>query len=290
MALQNFQYQWDDGLIFGAGTDIQIVKEEGLRSIPPVRSADVNKPRMDGSFAGFNFLGERIAVLTLAVTVTKNAPFEDVVASIANTFQPTFDPNALTTLKFLYPGWETPRQVSGRVTNAGFPTDLNYSFHRIDALPIEITCPDPIIYDSVENIVSQTLPRVVSGGTFPVTFPMSFGPTSGGALLCNNKGNYKTMPKFTIKGPVTNPTVTLQSTGEYFTLNTTLSASDQIVIDMAAGTIVLNGTTTRYGVVAPGSTWFSLKPGANSVRVSSTDSAYVDALFTVNYRSAWSWS
>lgn len=429
MALSNFQYQWGD-FVFGAGTDIQILSEEGLRSIPATRSGDISRPRMDGAFAGLNFLGERIAVLTLAVTVTKNADFETVVANISNAFQPTFDPNNQTVLQFQYPGFARPRQVTGRVTAAGFPTDLNYSFHRIDKLPIQITCNDPLIYDSVSTNVTNSLAtsgafplttltanasigatvltvgsnagfvagqtiyvdatgtetRVVastsgttsltitvglttahssgaaiSGTTFPVNLiltalsanlsasgtaltvlsntgfyagqtvfidtngfveirtianisgttiinlttgvdnahvsgklvynGMAFAPTTGGALLTNNVGNYKTMPKFTIRGPVINPSLTLTSTGEFFGLTTTLTSSDVIVVDMQAGTVVLNGTTTRYGVVTTGSSWFGLPPGGSTVRLSSTDSSYPTGnSFQVDFRSAWSWS
>lgn len=506
MALGNFQYQWN-GLTFGAGTDIQIVKEEGLRSVPPTRSGDVAKPRMDGAWAGFNFFGERIVTLELAVTVTKYADFETVVKNMADAFQPNFDPNAEQWLQFMYPGWDTPRQVKGRVTNVGFPTDLNYSFHRIDSLLVEITCSDPLIYDTSLTEVAQHLavssgtpsttltadaslgatsftvaatagflpgmPVYVnypSGGVAPagvvlsvsssttlnleyattaayssgatviatsmpiapvlrnltaaasagatsvtvgsnvgfyvgesvtvgsasgietriiasftsttgITFtaPLAlnhaapgtspsttlsaaatagdwrisvasaaniipgmtlsigtstpesrvvaavngtvvwltsqigtsrasgqnvtgtavgdyvagtyqFPPTSGGALLVDNAGNYASWPVFTITGPVTNPTVTLASTGEYFTVNTSLSSSDSLVIDMKAGTVILNGTATRYGNVAVGSTWFDVPPGAQKIQVSSTDAAYVAGLFTVDIYSAWSWS
>lgn len=429
MALGNFQYSWN-GLTFGAGTDVQIVKEEGLRSLPPTRSSDINRPRMDGAFAGLNFLGERICTLTLAVTVTKNDPFETVVANISNAFQPTYDPNNQTTLQFMYPGWANPRQVTGRVTRAGFPTDLNYSFHRIDSMPIEITCSDPLIYDSINTTVTNSLATVgtfplttltanasigattltvasnsgfvagqtifvdatgtesrtvqsvsgttsititagltsahssgaaVSGSTFPINLLLTslsanlsaagttltvvsnagfyagqtvfidtntateirtiasvsgsttitltsgvtnahssgvyvynglgFAPTTGGALLTNNIGNYETNPVFTIKGPVTNPMLTLVSTGEFFGLNTTLTSSDTIVIDMNKGTVVLNGTTTRYGSVVTGSSWFGLPPGGSTVKISSSDSSYpVGNLFQVDYRSAWSWA
>jgi hypothetical protein len=429
VALSNFQYSWN-GLTFGAGTDIQIVKEEGLRSLPATRSGDINRPRMDGAFAGLNFLGERIVTLTLAVTTTLTNPFETVVANVTNAFQPTFDPTAQSVLQFQYPGWSTPRQVTGRVTAAGFPTDVNYSFHRIASMPIQITCNDPLIYDSQLSTVTNSLATsgafplttltanasagatsltvasnagfvagqtifvdatgtetrtvasisgtttvvitagltnahssgaVVSGAQFPVNLlltalsaPLSaagtaltvtsnagfyagqtvaidtgtaleyrvissvsgsttinltsgvtnshasgvlvynglqFAPTTGGALLTNNIGNYKTMPKFTIYGPVTNPTLTLSSTGEYFGLTTTLTSSDSIVIDMQAGTVILNGTTTRYGLVTTGSSWFGLPPGGSTVKISSTDSSYPTGnLFQVDYRSAWSWS
>jgi hypothetical protein len=427
MALSNFQYLWN-GLTFGAGTDIQVVKEEGLRSIPAIRSQDIAKPRMDGAFAGFMYLGERIPVITLAITVTKNDSFENVVAAVQSAFQPNYDPLAEQWLQFQYPGWSAPRQVKGRVTKAGFPTDLNYSFHKISALPVEFTCSDPVIYDSIlqtvqvhlaqsgsfpittltanasigatsltvannagfvigetiyvdatnteQRIVSgltgttgitisvglssaHTSGAAVSGATFPVnlvltslssnvsaggtaltvasnagfyagqtiwldganleqrtvasvsgstTINLTSGvtaahtsgaavwngfqppPTSGGALLVNNVGNYKSFPVFTLVGPLTNPTITLASTGEYFTVNTTLSSSDTLVIDMFAGTVILNGTATRYGNVAVGSTWFGIPPGAQSVSVSSTDSTYVAGTYQIDMRSAWSWT
>lgn len=426
MALSNFQYLWN-GLTVGAGTDVQIVSEEGLRRVPSVRSADVSKPRMDGAFAGFNFLDERVATLTFAMTVTKDAPFETVLSNVAYAFQPTFDPNNEQWLQFLYPGWSSPRQIKCRVTKAGFPTDLDYSFHKIASMPIEFTASDPLIYDSVNENVSVHLASsgvfplttlsanasigattltvtsnagfipgmviyvdstgtekrtintivgttgititaglttahsagaAVSGSTFPALFSLTklsanvsaggtsltvassagfyvgqtifldtagnetrvissipdsthisltvgvtsahstnalvwnglvFGPTSGGALLCNNQGNYPTWPTFTLTGPLTNPRVTLQSTGEFFALNTTLSASDSIVIDMKAGTVYLNGTTTRYNTMVTGSSWFTLPVGASSVQVSSTSASYEDGLFAVDYRSAWSW-
>lgn len=426
MALSNFQYLWN-GLTVGAGTDVQIVSEHGLRTLPPVRSQDVNKPRMDGAFAGLNFFGERTTVLTFAVSVTKNAPFETVVENITNAFQPTYDPNAEAWLQFLYPGWSSPRQVKCRVTKAGFDTNLEYSFHKLSSLPVEFVSSDPLIYDSVNSNASvhlassgvfplttlsanasigatsltvtsnagfvpgmviyvdatgtekRTIASIsgttgititagltsahssgaaVSGSSFPALFSLTkltanvsasgtsltvassagfyvgqtifldtagnesrviaaipdsthitltvgvaaahstgalvwnglvFGPTSGGALLTNNVGNYPTWPTFTLTGPLTNPKVTLQSTGEFFALNTTLSASDTIVIDMKAGTVILNGSTTRYNTMVTGSSWFTLPVGAGSVQVSSTSASYEDGLFAIDYRSAWSW-
>jgi hypothetical protein len=426
MALSNFQYLWN-GLTVGAGTDVQIVGEEGLRRVPPVRSDNVAKPRMDGAFAGFNFLDERVAVLTLAMTVTKAAPFETVLSDVTYAFQPTFDPNNEQYLQFLYPGWDSPRQIKCRVTKAGFPTDLDYSFHKISSMPIEFTATDPLIYDSVNQnaevqlassgvfplttlsasasigatsltvtsnsgfvpgmviyidatgteqrtintIVGTTgititaglttahsAGAAVSGSSFPALFSLTkltasvsaggtsltvassagfyvgqtifldtvgnerrviasipngttisltvgvtsahstdalvwnglvFGPTSGGALLCNNHGNYPTWPTFTLTGPLTNPRVTLQSTNEFFALNTTLTASDSIVIDMKAGTVYLNGTTTRYNTVVTGSSWFTLPVGASVVQVTSTSPSYENGLFAIDYRSAWSW-
>lgn len=287
MALDNFQYSYN-GLTFGAGTDIQIVSEQGLRSIPEVRTQDAVIPRNDGTFAGLNFLGGRTAVLTLAVTVTKELPFETVVSNIANAFQSISDPTQQQVLQFMYPGWSAPRQLTGRVTKAGFPTDLNYSFHKIVSLPVEFVFNDPLIYDSVPYSVTAGLPSPTAGLTFNVTFNATFGSSVGGSLAVTNLGNIATPPVITIQGPMLNPRIALP-TGEYMQLDISLGSTDTVVIDMKAHTIVLNGTASRVNTMRVGSSWFFLPVGTSSLSLSSQDSTQVVGTFTVAWRSAWSW-
>jgi hypothetical protein len=288
MALQNFQYSLN-GLTFGAGTDVQIVQEEGLRSLPDIRSQDIDQPRNDGFFAGWNYFGERIVTLTLAVSVTKFADFETVVSNLTTAFQSVSDPNAQQVLQFMYPGWATPRQVIGRVTRVGFPTNLNYSFHKIDALPVEFTCNDPLVYDSVLQTVSTGLPNPGAGLTFDVSFDATFGASSGGVMSLTNAGNTPAHAVFTIQGPCVNPSLLLSNTGEWFGLNITLTAADTLVVDMGNATVILNGTASRFNAVRTGSTWFGLPSGASSIQVASQDAGVTSAVFTARYRSAWGW-
>ncbi|TIH34978.1 phage distal tail protein [Subtercola vilae] len=277
-----------NSLIFGAGTDIQLIGETGIRMLPATRSGNTPRGRQDGSNAGLNFLSERVVTITLSVTVTSQNPFQTVLANMAAAFQPVSDPTQLQTLQFMYPGWVTPRQLTGRVTNAGFPVDIDYNFNKVNAYHVEITCPDPVIYDSVLQAKTTSLPSPVSGLAFPVTFPASFGSSTGGYLPISNAGNYPTSPVFVITGPVSNPTLLNSATGQFFRLNLTLGATDALVIDMGAKTVVLNGTAARFNAVATGSSWFTIQPGTWTVGVASTDSAIVAATFTAQWRSAWS--
>lgn len=277
-----------NNLIFGAGTDVQLVGETGIRTLPAPRSGDTPRGRQDGSNAGLNFLSERIVTVTLQVTVTFQNDFQTVLALMAKAFQPVSDPTQLQTLQFMYPGWVTPRQLTCRVTNAGFPVDLDYNFNRVNAYHVEFTCPDPIIYDTVLQSGTTSLPSPVSGLAFPVTFPVTFGSSMGGYLSISNAGNYPTAPVFVINGPVTNPSVFNSATGQFFRLNLSLGATDSLVIDMGAKTVVLNGTAARFNAVATGSQWFTIPPGTWTVGVASTDSGVVSALFSAQWRSAWS--
>lgn len=289
MALSSFQYKYN-GLTFGSGTDVQIVKEEGIRSLPASRTQDVNRPRQDGAFAGLNFLSERVVVLTLSVTVTKNASFDDTVASLVNAFQPISDPNQQKVFQFRYPGWSEERQLTGRVTRVGFPVDLNYSFHRIDAMPVEIICADPNIYSSTQHSHALGLTGTIGGLTFPVTFPAVFYSTSGNSWTTTNAGNTVSRPVFTITGPIRNPRIENATTGEYIRLNLNVGPTDTLVIDMNTGVVTLNGTTSRVSAIAHGSSWWGLQPGvANTITLTSDDSSAVAGTVTVSYRDAWSW-
>lgn len=284
MVLSNFQGSFG-GLTFGPGTDIQVVEWDGLRELPGVRSGDQPQPRKDGSFAGLNYLSERIITLKLSVTVTQT-PFETVIANLASVFQNTTAPTGLQTFQFMLPGWATPRQVSARPTKASIPVDLEYSFHKASPL-VELTCPDPIIYDTTLQTASTGLPAPTAGLMFPVTFPATFGASTGGSLSANNAGNYPTAPVFTITGPCFYPSLQLASGGS-MAFNLTLASGDTLVVDMGARTVLLNGVS-RANAIAPGSSWFSFPVGASTVFVGSRDSAAVSAQFVVTWRNAWSW-
>jgi hypothetical protein len=288
MTLTSFQLSYN-GLTFGAGTDVQLVQITGLRELPSIRSGDVAKPRTDGAWAGLNFYNERILVMDLLVSVTKTNPFETVLQSIANAFLHISDPGALLPFQFMLPGWTTPRQVTGRPTKGGFPVDLDYSFHRA-AIPVEFTCPDPLIYDTVVQTASTGLPSPATGLTFNVHFPATFGHSVGGSFQVTNAGNYPTPPVFTITGPCTNPSISLQGTGLSITFTIALANTDTLVVDMGALTATLNGTALRNNTINTGSTWFALPAGTSTVQFLSSDSTSVAGQLAIAFRNAWGWA
>jgi hypothetical protein len=279
-----------NGYTFGVGGDLQLVSETGLRSLPAIRQGDASKPRFDGSFAGPNYMDERIVQMTLSlVGQNTSVPYETVIANAAAAFQPQSDPTQLSTFQFMYPGWSNARQVTGRITKSGFPVDANYVYHFIQQFGLEFTCPDPLIYDTVLQTVTTGLPSPTAGLGFNVSFNASFGASSGGSMSVTNSGNYPTAPVFTITGPCTNPSITLTSTGQFFGLNLSLGASDSLVIDMGARTVYLDSTGERFNAITTGSSWFTIPVGTWSIGVASSDSAAVTATFTVAFRNAWSW-
>lgn len=279
-----------NGLTTGPNTDVQLSSIEGLRGNPSVRSLDIPKSRQNGAWAGLNYYDERVFVLNLQVFgAALSLPYETVVASVGTAFQSITDPNGQLPFEFILPDWTESRIITCRPTKGSTPINRTFSQYVAD-IPIEMTASDPLIYSSTLHSNSAGLPSPTAGLTFPVTFNVTFGASTGGSMIVVNAGNYITAPTFTIRGPVTNPTISFPSTGQFMTFAITLTSSDTLVVNMAARTVTLNGTANRYNTIVTGSSWFGIPPGTWSIGVASTDSAQVAALFTTTWRDAWGWA
>ncbi len=146
---------------------------------------------------------------------------------------------------------------------------------------------DPLKYSTTLSSVTVGLPASSGGLTFPVVFPVAFGTSGpGGIADAANVGTRATSPTVTIGGPVTNPRVEHIGQGRTFRVAITLGAGDQLVVDMAARTVILGGTASRRANVEAGSQWFDLSPGANQVRFAA-ESYDPAASMTLAWRSAW---
>lgn len=287
-SLSPYQLSYN-GLVFGAGCDVQLVSVTGLREAPATRGGDLAKPRRHGSFAGLTLFGERIVTMTLGVSVTV-AGFESVVSGMAAAFANISDPDSLLPLQFnLSPAWASARQVVGRVTKAGYPVDVDYGHSYLKAIPVEITCPDPLIYDTATQNSSAALPSPTAGLAFPAGFPLAFGASAGGSMQVVNNGNETLYPAFLFTGPVTWPTVTFGAATLGFQV--TLGAGDTLLVDCSAGTAVLNGAASRAGTIITGSTYFGIPPGGGTVGFSSVDAVQVTGTVTCTGLpvAAWGW-
>ncbi len=277
-----------NGLLFGPGTDVRYDSYDGFNGLTTVRTGDMPFPRSDGVLPGFNYLDERVVTLNLRVFAPVQ-PIATVLAAIGAAFQNRPDPNDLLPLMFLQPGWANPRQILCRPTSGQYPIDVSYQANNVP-IPIELTGPIPTIFDSVVSSNGPVgLPSPTAGATFPITFNMTFGASTGGILTATNTGTTPTPPVFTITGPCTNPSVTLVSTGEFMECDLSLGPTDILVIDMGAKTVELNGVS-RFNTIASGSSFFQLPSGTSTIDVSSTDSAAVAATFEVEWQNAWEWT
>lgn len=127
------------------------------------------------------------------------------------------------------------------------------------------------------------------GFSSPLASPLQSVIASGGQQFVINAGDESAYPVLTIKGPISNPRVLNNTTGEELRLLYELGADETLTIDARRRTVILNGNpdASRYAAVEfPASTWWALRPGNNDIRLNAL-AASAGAQCTVAWRHAW---
>jgi len=115
-----------------------------------------------------------------------------------------------------------------------------------------------------------------------------FNASGDAQLSVENEGTIASPPVFTITGPVTNPIIDNDTTGQsIYTQETALSAGQTLTIDVANRSVVLDGTTGRPDLINVALTnWFSIRPGVNQLRLRGSDMASTQTNLAVTFRNA----
>jgi hypothetical protein len=128
-------------------------------------------------------------------------------------------------------------------------------------------------------------PGVIS----PVASPFSAPFNEVGAAYVTGGGELPTWPRFRILGPITNPQLYNERTGEIVRFAYQLGAGEFLDVysdPLSPVAILLGGTTDRYRALDRTSRWWQLQTGENAIRVSAT--AYsAGAQVTMFTRDGW---
>lgn len=146
-------------------------------------------------------------------------------------------------------------------------------------VPFTIFCKvkDPTIYGATlqEASTQASTPGASSGSAvYSFTYPIAYGATyyTVSATIFNN-GSVPTDPQsIDVYGPVTNPKITNNKTGEFIQVNVSLgSSTDHLQIQYSKDylSVTLNGVNNLKNV-STDSTYFKLKPGGNSISLTGT--------------------
>jgi hypothetical protein len=126
-----------------------------------------------------------------------------------------------------------------------------------------------------------------TGIAHPITNPISTSLNATGQQFVVNQGDAPTWPRFRIDGPITNPQVLNNTTGDLLALATTVNVGDYLDIYPELGRILLNGTADRYSALDfAQSEWWQIQPGSNDVRLLAS-SFSSPAAVTVYFRHAY---
>jgi hypothetical protein len=288
IALTDYQFEIG-GLLLGKDTPFTVENFEGMGW--DVRNSDANRPLDDGDYFGPDYVQSKSRVITLRIAESDSAAAGALRQALARAWY--LDAHEITArkpLRWKLPGQTTSR-INGRPRRAAFTTDqLKYG---MIVATLEYQQNDPFEYD--DNLASLSLALnqdALIGFTFPLTFPITFASSSGSSTAlavsnpATNLGMAATYPTMRITGPIINPRVDNQTTGQYIGFNITLIAGQWLDVDFAERTVMLNGTASRYNALRNDSTWWKLQPGANDISFTAQSPADGRTVMTLSWRNA----
>jgi hypothetical protein len=301
LSADQIQFQ-NSGLLMGVGTVYGLSKLEGLDK-PNVRSGNTARAQTRGSFIGVNLLDTRTITLTLDVgPLLGGYGTYGTLAGALAALTDVCSTEGVTE----YPLWiKLPNGSQwccmARCLKKSVPWDITADLGGlVKGASVQFEATDPYFYSAPTLNPSVGLPSPSQGLTFTktttagVAVPLVFG---GGAtpneLTCTNSGNVPCYPLLVITGPCTNPTVTNLSVPGVPELqfSVAMNTGDMMVIDCDAESVTYYSAgssigASRLSALIPGSSWFSIIPGANVLAFNSSDSTSVAGTLSVYYASA----
>lgn len=254
---QQYSFSFNNLTFGGKGSPYQILSVEGLESLPGIRNQDDNRGYADGMFSGRDFLAGR----NITIIFNTFGAYGNSAQVNYNTIQAALLPQqqGTTPLYFKLPAQVTQDQfINARVRGLQTTIDPNYTYGYITS-QVTFFCPDPKYYN--DNLQTATLAYLPpTGRTYNRVYNLVYTPaTTVITTTVTNVGWATTYPTITLVGPIDNPIVGNQTTGNQLAFDVSMSASDTLVIDLYNKLVTFNGQPAR-NLLAYG-TWFGAPPG-----------------------------
>ena len=129
---------------------------------------------------------------------------------------------------------------------------------------LTVKFPDPLLY-APPVLLSTGLDGVAGTGlTYPLVYPLNYGVPAGstpGAVTVPNDGTAPYWPVLRIDGPVTNPVVTVNETGDWVRFNGSLTAGQWLDVDCQNRRVLLNGQVSQAARVSFSGRWLVIPVG-----------------------------
>lgn len=236
------QAEIDGELVLGPGTDYIIGRAINGVGNPPVRDVDTRRGNLDGDVGGTDTHGRRLIALPVLIRAAGDG---GVAASTAlGVLKRAWRRRATDVpLDLWLPSWAAGRRFYGR------PGDLDVDYSlvatgNIDALAT-FRALDPFGYGAAETVTDSSSPATVtnSGDVPSDRFTVAITGNGGTPAVTNT---------------------TDEAAAVVF--NTALAGGAVAVLNFRTHTMTVNGTATY--LLAPGSRWFRLLAGANTLTFS----------------------
>jgi hypothetical protein len=284
IGLSDYQFQLNTTGVLLNGNDtvvpyVDIEKVVGLDS-PPFRETIRDHEGTDGGFMDAEFEKGREIVLdgTAFCLVSNVEPYLDLIKA---NYAPVTSP---------IPFYFKSTGVDERVIFVK-PRGVRFDWETVrrigmTAIQFMMYAEDPRIYTNTLNSTT-----INYGGDTGIGFSFSFsfsfdfggGSTPSGANVTNN-GNRATPVVLTITGPVINPVIFNNTTGNVLRFTIELTALDTLTINTGNRTVYLNGNINRRSTLTLPD-WFLLTPGINQISYGGLTGT--GSTLNLQFRDAW---
>lgn len=241
-----FEY---NGFAFGGTTDFDIYNVGNLLSTY-MRSDSSDRFGRHGASGARQYASMKTSNFEIKIRALSNSDFEVKRQALGAAFAPIVDPKDSLYLVFMLPGAGTTKVVTkARPLSVDPQIDRNFALNY-PKFNVRLEHIDPLIYGLTENSQVFTMPS--------------------DTRTINNAGNAKTHWKLSIAGPITNPVITNNTTGQSIAFSgLILNGTQVLTLDSFDSTAVVNGESVDI-FIASGFSWWSLSPGNTSITVSGT--------------------
>ena len=133
------------------------------------------------------------------------------------------------------------------------------------AWQVNVKLADPLLYaPPVVATASLMGAAVGTGRVWPRAWPRDWGVPAGqtpGAVNVPNDGTAPYWPTLRVDGPVTNPVIAVNETGDWVRISRTVAAGQWLDIDPGQRRVLLNGSVSLAGAVTYAGRWLGVPVG-----------------------------
>lgn len=258
-----------------------------------VKNNEQNLDGQHGIWDFFSYFGKRRISFNGVIIGEDEAEAEtlrsQIIRVLALPLQPETDDDGYVTISWvdaLSISWSIQAKID-RAPKFNRSMRQNY---RLDFL-LSFKSADPFILSSDSTDTEGVRGYITYGVLFPIELPATMGTVKSNELEVDNDGNIYAHTVIRLYGEsggaITNPTITNNTTGKFFTIDTIISgASNYIEIDSKEGTVLDQDGNDLSAYINEASEFILLKPGANDLLYTADDGIRTPAgVFAVVFNS-----
>lgn len=280
ITLGDLQMSYKD-TITGNPTAIVDTLEGWLDSVP-FRTAVEDKAAADGGWDAVPLLSSRTVALGGVLIGTSQAN----VLATADTLNEVLTTGQQLRLSVHHEDvgerWSMVRPIGQ--TKLMFLGDTAMRFEVI------VVAPDPRKYGPAVFASTDLSGQAGTGLVYPLAYPLDYGVPAGqtpGSIPVGNSGTAPYWPRLRIDGPVPNPVVTLNETGDWVRFNGTVKAGQWLDVDLASRRVLLNGQVSVRQFITSHGAWLQVPKGGGSISWEADAADPAARLSVWSYEGAW---